>query len=98
MSSKPLADQNDTKREVVIRIALEAGALEHCAIHGTYFDPMDDEALERAEARAKELIESEDSTVEIFGGDADALVELLEDVVADADENCHTCEAQDDED
>ena len=60
---------------MVLKIAVEAGALEHCDEHDTYFDPMDDEALERAQERAKELVEAKDSTVAIFAGNEDELIE-----------------------
>ena len=48
--------------------------------------------MERAEARAKELVESKDATVEIFGGNEDELVELSDTADADADDNCDACE------
>ena len=96
--TKKEAQENESKKDVVLRIAIEAGALEHCEEHGTYFDPMDDEALERAQERAKELVEAKDSTVAIFDGNEDELIELLEDLVADAEESCAACDNADDED
>jgi len=91
------ANENESKRDVVLRIAFEAGALERCDEHDTYFDPMDDEALERAQERAKELVQSSDSAVAIFGGNEVDLIELLDDVVADAEESCAGCDIQEDE-
>jgi hypothetical protein len=91
------AEENDSKKEVVLRIALEAGALEHCELHDTYFDPMDDEALEKAQGRARELIEANDSTVAVFDGNEEELIELLDDVVADADESCSACDEEGEE-
>ena len=96
--SKQNGSGNESKKDVVIRIAIEAGALEHCEDHDTYFDPMDDEALERAQERAKELVEAKDSTVAIFDGNEDELLELLEDVIADAEESCAACDDEEDED
>jgi DnaJ-domain-containing protein 1 len=96
--SKQNGSDHESKKDVVLRIAVEAGALEHCEDHDTYFDPMDDEALERAQERAKELVEAKDSTVAIFDGNEDELIELLEDVVADAEESCAGCDDEDDED
>ena len=96
MSSKRQLDEDEAKKDVVTRIAVEAGALEHCEIHDTYVDPMDDEALERAQGQAKELVKSKDSTVEIFEGNEQELIDLLDDVVADAAESCAGCDVQDD--
>jgi hypothetical protein len=95
--TKREAEENESKKDVVLRIAVEAGALEHCEEHGTYFDPMDDDALEKAQGRAKELVEANDSTVAIFDGNEEELIELLDDVVADAEESCAACDEQDDE-
>ncbi len=82
---------------MVLRIAIEAGALKHCEEHDTYFDPMDDEALEKAQGRARELVEANDATVTVFNGNEEELIELLDDVVADADESCAACDEQDEE-
>ena len=72
-------------------------ALEHCELHDTYFDPMDDEALEKAQGRARELVETNDSTVALFNGNEEELVELLDDVVADAEESCSACKEEGDD-
>jgi hypothetical protein len=95
--TKREAEENESKKDVVLRIAVEAGALEHCEEHDTYFDPMDDDALKKAQGRAKELVEANDSTVAIFDGNEEELIELLDDVVADAEESCAACDEQDDE-
>ena len=93
--TKKEAEESESKMDVVRRIAVEAGALEHCEEHGSYFDPMDDEALEKAQGRAKELVEANDATVAIFHGNEEELIELLDDVVADAEESCAACDEQD---
>jgi hypothetical protein len=95
--SKENGDASVSKKDVVLRIAVEAGALEHCEDHDTYFDPMDDEALERAQERSKELVEAKDSTVAIFEGNEEELIELLDDVVADAEESCAGCEDEEED-
>jgi hypothetical protein len=91
------ADENDAKKAIVTRIAVEAGALEHCEIHDTYFDPIDDEALAKAQGRAKELVEANDATVAVFNGNEEELIELLDDVVADAEESCAACDEEGEE-
>ena len=96
--TKKEPQENESKKDVVLRIAIESGALERCVEHDTYFDPMDDEALERAQERAKELVEAKDSAVAIFGGNEEELIELLEDVVADAEESCAACDDVDGDD
>ena len=93
--TKQEAEEIESKKDVVRRIAVEAGALEHCEEHDTYFDPMDDEALEKAQGRARELVEANDSTVAQFNGNEEELIELLDDVVADAEESCAACDEQD---
>jgi hypothetical protein len=95
--SKQNGDSHVSKKDVVLRIAVEAGALEHCDEHDTYFDPMDDDALERAQERAKELVEAKDSTVALFDGNEEELIELLDDVVADAEESCAACDEEGEE-
>jgi hypothetical protein len=95
--TKQEAADNESKKEVVLRIAVEAGALEHCELHDTYFDPMDDEALEKAQGRARELVEANDATVAVFNGNEEELIELLDDVVADADESCSACDEEGEE-
>jgi hypothetical protein len=91
------SDEHESKKAVVVRIAVEAGALEHCELHGAYFDPMDDEALQKAQGRAKELVETNDPTVAIFNGNEEELIELLDDLVADAEESCSTCDEEEDD-
>jgi hypothetical protein len=95
-SSKSHANDEDAKRDVVTQIAMDAGALGRCEVHGSYFDPMDDEALDRAENQAKEMMASEDATVAIFAGNEEEMVDLLQDVVADSPESCAECDGRDD--
>ena len=94
---KRQVDEDESKKVVVLKIAMEAGALEHCEVHDTYFDPMDDEALERAQCQAIELVQAKDATVAIFDGQEEELIELLDDVVADAEESCAGCDTQDED-
>jgi len=98
LMTKKEVQENESKKDVVLKIAVEAGALEHCQEHDTYFDPMDDEALERAQGQAKELVEAKDASVAIFEGNEEELIELLDDVVADAEESCAACDDAEDED
>jgi hypothetical protein len=95
--TKEEAAENKSKKDIVLRIAIEAGALEHCELHDTYFDPMDDEALEKAQGRARELVEANDASVAIFSGNEEELIELLDDVVADAEETCPACDEAEEE-
>jgi hypothetical protein len=96
-ASKNKGDDDDAKREVVTQIAMAAGALERCELHGSYFDPMDDEALDRAENQAKEMMAAEDAAVAIFAGNEEEIVDLLQDVVADSPESCEECDGRDDD-
>jgi hypothetical protein len=89
--------EHEVKKEIARKIALEEGALEQCEIHQFDFDPMDDDALDRARERARTMIEAKDATVDPFGGDADELVEMVDDVVGNAAEGCPSCEPPDDE-
>lgn len=95
IASKNRIDDDDSKREVVIQIAVEAGALTRCDIHDCYFDPMDDEALDRAENQAKEMMSAKDATVAIFAGNDEEMVDLLQDIVADSPESCAKCDGRD---
>src|SRR5262245_25326568 len=94
-ASKNKIYDDEAKREVVTQMAVKAGALAHCDIHDCYFDPMDDEALDRAENQAKEMMAAEDATVAIFAGNEEEMVELLQDVVADSPESCAECDGRD---
>jgi hypothetical protein len=90
--AKNHANDDEAKREVVTQIAIEAGALERCELHGSYFDPIDDEAMDRAENQAKEMMAAADPTVAIFASNEEEMVELLQDVVADSPESCAECD------
>jgi hypothetical protein len=92
--TKKEAQENQSKTDVVMRIALDSGALEHCEEHDVYYDPMDDEALAKAQGRARELVEAKESTVAVFKGNAEELIELLDDIVADAQESCAACDEE----
>jgi hypothetical protein len=89
--------EHAAKNEIARQIALEEGALEQCELHQFDFDPVDDDALDRARERARTMIEAKDPLVDLFGGDADALVEMMDDVVGNAAEECPACEAPDEE-
>jgi hypothetical protein len=89
--------EHQAKREIARKIALEEGALEQCEFHQFDFDPVDDDALDRARERARTMIEAKDPLVDAFGGDADELVEMVDDVVGNAAEECPSCESPDEE-
>jgi hypothetical protein len=54
---------------------------------------VDDDALDRARERARIMIEAKDPLVDSFGGNADELVEMVDDVVGNAAEECPSCES-----
>ena len=83
--------EQDGRRAVAMRIALEVGLLETCPDHGCVYDAMNDFALEDAYRCGESLIVRNDPAVAIFQGNRKRLRHAIEETRSGMPNGCPAC-------
>lgn len=97
-AEEQMEEENEDKVRAACEIAHEAGVLGYCEEHDEYFDLIEDDKLPDAFALAERRISEQDPSVEIFEGDREALIELLQAVQSQLQDCCPECEDFDEDD
>jgi hypothetical protein len=83
--------EEEEKRAVATRIALEAGAIEECMLHpGTYIDRGDPGAVEIAYKIANSHFAKEDTLISIFENRRE-MTDLIKSVIDESGDECYSC-------